>query len=570
MYHFSPNRPLLRRCYKRHYYRLTISFELKISSGEKVVLEFHGDFWHGNPKRFSRSTVNPVNHQTMGELFDKTLEKKKFLEDQGYTYKSIWESDFDMECQENPHMKAYINQLNIITRLEPCDAFFGGRTEAYTLYKEASDNEEIDYYDVTSLYPWVNKTGKIPVGHPEITTENFNDLDLYEGIVKCKVLPPKRLFHPVLPCKMNGKLLFHLCKSCAEEQKQIPCNHSDEKRGFVGTWVTDELKKALEKGYELMQIYEIWHFDDVSRYDPTTKTGGLFTNYVNTFLKLKQEASGWPEWCKTEDDKRTYIDFYYQKEGIRLEYKNIKKNKGMRALAKLMLNSFWGKFGQRSNMSQVEFVDDPAVYFDKLTSDKEKVTAVNFISDDIVEMRWKYTHDFVETNAKTNVVIAAYTTAQARLKLYSYLEALGSRALYADTDSVVFSSKSGDQKPALGDFLGDLTDEVPHNRIMTFVTGGPKNYAYRTQSADEMGNFTVCKIRGITLNCKNKLNVNFDIVKTLVTERQGATVSVVDAHKITRDRDSAKILTVSQRKDYRLVFDKRVLGDQFTSYPYAY
>ena len=116
------------------------------------------------------------------------------------------------------------------------------------------------------------------MGHPEIITENFNDLDLYEGIVKCKVLPPKRLFHPVLPCKMNGKLLFHLYKSCAEEQKQIPCNHSDEKRGFVGTWVTDELKKALEKGYELMQIYEIWHFDDVSRYDPTTKTGGLFTN----------------------------------------------------------------------------------------------------------------------------------------------------------------------------------------------------------------------------------------------------------------------------------------------------
>ena len=170
-------------------------------------------------KRFSQSTVNPVNHQTMGELFDKTLEKKKYLEDQGYTYKSIWESDFDMECQENPHMKAYINQLNIITRLEPRDAFFGGRTEAYTLYKEASDNEEIYYYDVTSLYPWVNKTGKIPVGHPEIITENFNDLDLYEGIVKCKVLPPKRLFHPVLPCKKNGKLLFHLCKSMCRRAK---------------------------------------------------------------------------------------------------------------------------------------------------------------------------------------------------------------------------------------------------------------------------------------------------------------------------------------------------------------
>ena len=50
----------------------------------------------------------------------------------------------------NPNMKAYINQLNVITRLEPREAFFGRRTEAYTLYKEASDNEETDYYDVTS------------------------------------------------------------------------------------------------------------------------------------------------------------------------------------------------------------------------------------------------------------------------------------------------------------------------------------------------------------------------------------------------------------------------------------
>ncbi|XP_045215064.2 uncharacterized protein LOC123565260 [Mercenaria mercenaria] len=33
---------------------------------QKVVLEFHGDFWHGNPKLYSSSTVNPVNKLTMG------------------------------------------------------------------------------------------------------------------------------------------------------------------------------------------------------------------------------------------------------------------------------------------------------------------------------------------------------------------------------------------------------------------------------------------------------------------------------------------------------------------------
>jgi hypothetical protein len=46
-----------------------------------------------------------------------------------------------------------------------------------------------------------------------------------------------------------------------------------------------------------------WHFDETEQYDPKTKTGGLFTDYVNTFLKMKQEASGWPEWCQSENEK---------------------------------------------------------------------------------------------------------------------------------------------------------------------------------------------------------------------------------------------------------------------------
>lgn len=188
--------------------------------GKKVVLEFQGDFWHGNPTKFSRSTVNSVNQLTMGELFDKTIVKRKYLEDLGYIYRSIWESDFDRQCQENGHMKSFVEQLDIVTPLEPRDALYGGRTEAYSLHKEASVHEDIDYYDVTSLYPWVNKTGKIPVGHPHIITENFDPLDKYEGLIKCKVLPPKGLFHPVLPCKTNGKLLFHLCKTCADSRNR--------------------------------------------------------------------------------------------------------------------------------------------------------------------------------------------------------------------------------------------------------------------------------------------------------------------------------------------------------------
>ena len=39
-------------------------------------------------------------------------------------------------------------------------------------------------------------------------------------------------------------------------------------------------------------------------------TGGLFTEYVNTFLKIKQENSGYPNWCQNENDKIKYIQDY--------------------------------------------------------------------------------------------------------------------------------------------------------------------------------------------------------------------------------------------------------------------
>jgi hypothetical protein len=42
-----------------------------------------------------------------------------------------------------------------------------------------------------------------------------------------------------------------------------------------------------------------------------------------------------------------------------------------------------------------------------------------------------------------------------------------------------YTSRPGEWKPELGDYLGDLTDEVPYNIIIEFVTGGPKNYAYK-------------------------------------------------------------------------------------------
>jgi len=44
-------------------------------------------------------------------------------------------------------------------------------------------------------------------------------------------------------------------------------------------------------------------------------TGGLFAGYIDKFLRLKQEADGWPRETMTEEEKNAYIDAYLEAEG---------------------------------------------------------------------------------------------------------------------------------------------------------------------------------------------------------------------------------------------------------------
>jgi len=210
----------------------------------------------------------------------------------------------------------------------------------------------VSYVDVCSLYPWVNKYGKYPLGHPRILTSNLSvEIDQYEGLIKCKVLPHAKQFHPVLPVRSEGKLLFPLCNACIVERPKAParCQHPDNKRMLTGTWVSDELKKAVSKGYHVIKVFEVWHFDSTAQYTPGSGAFALFNNYIDHFLKMKTEASGFPPDVETEQQKTEFVQRYYEREGVRLDMANIEKNAGRRQLAKLCLNSFWGKFGQRNN-----------------------------------------------------------------------------------------------------------------------------------------------------------------------------------------------------------------------------
>lgn len=60
----------------------------------------------------------------------------------------------------------------------------------------------------------------------------------------------------------------------------------------------------------------------------------MFTDDVDTYLKVKQEASGWPDRYKSNKDK-IKLNEYYLNEGILLKYNKIIFNSGLRALAKI-------------------------------------------------------------------------------------------------------------------------------------------------------------------------------------------------------------------------------------------
>ena len=235
-------------------------------------------------------------------------------------------------------LKNFAESFHLVTPLEPRDAFFGGRTEAITLYAVADPQETITYVDFTSLYPTINKYGLYPTGFPQIIfNPEDQDIHHYFGIAKVSILAPEGLFHPVLPVRQHGKLTFPLCSVCVTEEMAKPmhehsnlCGHTAEQRMLHGTWVTMELQKAVEKGYRVFKIHEVFHFP------PNQRRQGLFEDYVNAFLKVKQEAAGWPEGCETEEQKAEYLREYEEKEGIQLEH--VTENPGRKAIAKLLLN----------------------------------------------------------------------------------------------------------------------------------------------------------------------------------------------------------------------------------------
>ena len=447
-----------------------------------TIYEFQGCFWHGCPACYPNrgESHRRLEDRSPKDVYQCTQKKLHFLRHKGYNVVEIWECQWHHLKKEREDVSEFVDSLEFIDPLELRDAFCGGRTNAVKLYHliDVDSDEKMKYYDFTSLYPWVNKNGRYPVGHPEIILQpNTTDISEFFGLAKCTVLPPEKLYHPVLPLRQNGKLPFPLCATCVEDEITKPmlersyiCNHTNQQRQITGTWCTPELEKAVEKGYIILKIHEVWHF-------PKTEVG-LFSNYVNTWLKIKEEASGWPPHVGNDPTmQHQHLADYETHEGIKLDPAKIQKNPGLRTLAKMMLNSMWGKFGQRTNKTQVQEFDDPQKFTAFLKSDKFDIRYVGVLTEERMEIHYKCEMEDDPVSPNLNIFVACFMTCWARLRLYKALDFLQDRVIYFDTDSVVFKSLPGQPDPPLGDYLGDFKNELSEE----FASGGPKNYGYQTQ-----------------------------------------------------------------------------------------
>ena len=168
---------------------------------------------------------------------------------------------------------------------------------------------------------------------------------------------------------------------------------------------TDEVNKAISKGYKILNVFEVWHFEKNS--------DDLFKGYIRKFMKIKIESSKYDFNTKDEED----IFKSKIKKSLDIDIDKFEYNPGLRSISKLCLNSRWGKFGQRTNMNQTKYVTEPTEFYKILLDDTVSNLNIQFVNDDMVQMTYNFKDHFIENSNNTNIFIACFTTSHARLML---------------------------------------------------------------------------------------------------------------------------------------------------------
>ncbi len=540
---------------------------------DAIAFEFWGCYYHGhdacgnNDDKKSAMTQKKISYETRNIFLLHEYEC-----DFWSTTKSKQQTFNETRTKYIFERMAFLKKVsNNNLHCNPRNALHGGRTNNFKFAYKAVSGENILYYDFTSLYPYVLANRYFPIGHPEFITCEFDNISHYFGFVSCKVIPSKQLYLPVLPMTVNGKLVFALCRRCASKQNQGSCGCSDEDRSFTGTFTTCELTKALGCEYKLMEIYEVLNYP--------TQSNEIFRGYIKTWLKIKTESSGYPKDKVTAEQRHQWIEEFKRREGIQLDLNNIKYNGGLRFIAKLMLNSLWGKLAQRSNQPQTKVINDYTEMWNLINNPQIEILGDIMINGMLIYNN-RYIEDDMAKPGNTAVALAAFVTSYARLKLYEEMEKIEHSSpgsvLYMDTDSIIFVHKEGNYKPAVANFLGEMTDEITEEfglgaRMTEFYTCGPKTYSYKVVKADGSV-VTKLKAKGVTQTVEANEVLSYDLIKSQALSKidgKPNMPSFVPQIQF-RANDQHEVITLLMEKRFQVTSDKRrVIGNNTLPYGYV-
>uniref|UniRef100_A0A914MNU5 DNA-directed DNA polymerase n=2 Tax=Meloidogyne TaxID=189290 RepID=A0A914MNU5_MELIC len=564
---------------------------------KNIAIEFLGCAWHGH-KCLYRPHEICLNGKTALYNDDTLNERITLLKNENIRTYIFWECEVVKALENNPQMSLFFDELPDIGPLFPRDAFHGGRTAPLSLKcnleGDVENEYEISCYDVVSLYPAVNFYAFYPIGHPEVWDLNLDinwtkpeDLRPYRGIFKLFIIPPDDLYLPVIPERIHGKLIFHLCHQCAIEiesgvakRKQNSysyerkwCQHNDKQRGFVSTTCSVELELALSRGYRATKVYSIYHWEEWS--------DKLLRPYVKDMMRLKIEASGWPASVINPDDlekqerlKNEFIEKNQKEYGINLDPSKIARNEGLRYLAKTCNNSMWGRWALRCNLTQDCITSSPMKLHTILNDPKLELGAIEMLTTDMFAVPYKNRSEFIRPHDKYNIVLALITTATARVMLYDFMEKIVNdnecKLLYTDTDSCFFVHKRNKKPPfRVGDMLGMMSREYEEWSIISFYTGGCKQYAMKMKHRETGEIKYIVKCRGLWEQVDTPLDFNqFRKMVEAYGEEQDPVV--LQRTHFQPNWRQGQVTSRTQIRRYTPIYDKGHVDANFDCYPYGY
>ena len=392
------------------------------------------------------------------------------------------------------------------------------------------------------------------------------------GLIQLLILCPQNLKNPFLLIRNNNnRSLAPNCYICGKKSLQSSkinsCKHNPFERAIKGTYCISEINFALKLGYKILKIFSGFVYES---------SEPILRDFISLLGFEKLTSSEFdPTFDLGEMKKKMFFE-------NNLLPESFKENPEKRNFTKLALNSFLGKFSQRSDRIITKLVnteEEVSKYFYSKTFEISQITALNKHFCHLQIKRKRKT--LIIPNVKTNCIFGAQVVAFARQFMHEKmieLENLKAKIMYIDTDSLIFSLKKEQKIPfKMSPCFGDFKFEIPERySITSFYSLGPKNFSI--QFRDDQNHLRdIIKLRGVTL--KNEINakridsktyelylkhfLNNRIIKMSIPQVR----KVVSKHKNIREEKFQKVFFSNSIKSKRIINKKCI---NLSSFPFGF